>query len=278
MRLRVLPFVLPATLLMLSCFPPEWGANAIVRPWRKPASLKPTLDFEDVEFPSGDLRLKGWIFRTKSALRRGLIVYLHGISDNRESGVWIAERYVPRGYDVLAFDLRAHGQSGGEFVTYGCLEKEDVVAALDAVHAERAILFGGSLGGAIALQAAPLDARVAGVVAYSTFSDLRAIVRDRKPWIATRKEADQAIRLAEGRAHFRADDASSVLAAPAIRVPVLLLHGGKDHETPPRHSQRIFDALVAKKRLLIVPEADHNNVLAFTEAREAVDDWIAAIQ
>jgi uncharacterized protein len=274
---RRLLITLPAVLLLSGCFPPEWGANMMIRPWRKPVTLRPALDFEDVSFASGDVVLKGWIFRTRERPRRGWIVYLHGISDNRESGLWIAERYVPRGYDVLTFDLRGHGQSSGEFVTYGCREKYDVVAALDAVRADHAILLGGSLGAAVALQAAPLDPRISGVVAYSTFSDLRSIVLDRKPWVATRGEAAQAIAIAEQRAHFRADEASPVAAAPAIRVPVLLLHGGRDRETFPRHSQRVFDALTGKKRLLIVAKADHNGVLAWPEAQQAVDSFIDGV-
>jgi alpha-beta hydrolase superfamily lysophospholipase len=276
--LRRVALVFVATLSLTACFPPEWGADMIVRPWRRPVKDKPDLDFEDITFTSGDVTLKGWLFRTEVEPRRGTIVHLHGISDNRESGVWIAERYVPKGYDVFTFDLRAHGQSGGEFVTYGCREKRDVVAALDAVHADRAILFGGSLGAAIALQAAPLDPRIVGVIAYSTFTDLRSIVMDRKPWIATRWDAEQAIAIAERRAHFKADEASPLRAAPQIHVPVLLLHGGRDRETLPRHSQRVFEALTTlKKKLLIVPRADHNDVLAWPEAQQAVDAWIDAI-
>jgi pimeloyl-ACP methyl ester carboxylesterase len=260
----------------VACFPPEQGATWIIQPWRRPVTMRPTLPFEDLSFQSGTLVLRGWVFRGARP-RRGWIVYLHGISDNRESGEWLAERFVPRGYDVLLYDSRGHGLSAGDFVTYGCREKEDLIAALDAVHADRAILIGGSLGGAIALQAAPLDARILGVVAYSTFSDLRSVVLDRKPWFATRAEADEAIAIAERRAHFSADEASPLMAAPRIRVPVLLMHGAVDKETPPRHSQRILAALGGRKRLLLVPGASHNDVLNHEEAIRAIDAWIASI-
>lgn len=277
MRLPIPSALLPLLLLVNGgCFPPEWGANWIVQPWRRPLGPRPAIPFEDISFSSGDVVLRGWVFRGASP-RRGWIVHLHGISDNRESGVWLAERFGPRGYDVLTYDGRGHGASSGTYVTYGCLEKRDVVAALDAVHADRAILVGGSLGGSIALQAAPLDARIVGVVAYSSFADLRSVVLDRKPWFATRSEADAAIALAEQRAHFRASEASAVAAAERIHVPVLLMHGGMDRETPPEHSKRIFAALAGRKRLLIVAKAEHNDVLAYGEAIRALDAWIASI-
>jgi hypothetical protein len=44
----------------------------------------------------------------------------------------------PRGYDVLTYDGRAHGESGGNACTYGVYEKHDLLAALDAVGVTRA--------------------------------------------------------------------------------------------------------------------------------------------
>src|SRR5690348_11341611 len=81
-----------------ACFPPQWGADMILHAWRRPITTRPDIAYKNVSFPSGDVLLKGWMFRTR-APRRALIVYLHGISDNRESGLWLAERFLPRGYD-----------------------------------------------------------------------------------------------------------------------------------------------------------------------------------
>ena len=54
------------------------------------------------------MSLEGWLFRA-AGLRRGVtVVWFHGIADTRASGTWIAERLVPRGLDVLAYDARAH--------------------------------------------------------------------------------------------------------------------------------------------------------------------------
>jgi uncharacterized protein len=263
-------------LLMTACFPAGWGASWIVHPNRKPLASKPDLLHEEVSFTSGGLVLKGWKFRAQGP-RRGWIFFLHGISDNRESGLGMARRFVPLGYDVLVYDGRAHGESSGTYVTYGFHEKADVVKALDAVGADRAVLFGCSLGASVALQAAPLDPRIEGVIAQAPFADLRTIVHERKPWVASVAKVNQALQIAERRAAFRTDDASALRAAPHIQVPVLLIHGALDRDTRIAHSQRIYDALGGPKEMLALAEAGHNDTLTREETWKRIEEWLGRL-
>ncbi len=265
-----------AALLSVACMPPEWGANGLLHPTRRRLVATPDLPHEDVAFRSDGLLLKGWLFHANGA-RRGLIVHLHGVADNRSSGVGIAQRFVPKGYDVFTYDSRAHGESEGEDCTYGFYEKRDLSRALDARHAEEAVLFGSSLGAAVALQAAAEDPRVRGVIAQSPFSDLETVARERAPWIATSAEIAEAFAIAERKGHFRIADVSPRLAASRIHVPVFLIHGEKDRETPAAHSQRIYDALREPRRLLLVPGADHNDVLRGEEVWREIEAWLAAL-
>ena len=64
-------------------------------------------------------------------------------------------------------------------------------------------------------------------------------------------------------------------AAAHITVPTLTIHGERDDETPPAHSRRIFAALRGPKRLIVVPNADHNHVLDGGVWRE-IDGWLDA--
>ena len=263
-------------LLFVACMPLECGANGLLHPTRRRLVAAPDLPHEDVAFRSDGLLLKGWLFHAHGA-RRGLIVHLHGVADNRSSGVGIAQRFVPKGYDVLTYDSRAHGESEGEDCTYGFYEKRDLSRALDAVRAEEAVLFGSSLGAAVALQAAAEDPRVRAVIAQSPFSDLETIARERAPWVATSAEIAEAFAIAERKGHFRIAEVSPRLAASRIYVPVLLIHDEKDHETPAAHSQRIYDALRQPRRLLVVPGADHNDVLRGEEVWREIEAWLAAL-
>jgi alpha-beta hydrolase superfamily lysophospholipase len=266
-----------ATITFLaSCVPADWGANALLRPARRPAAAEPDLPHKRISFVSGGLTLSGWLFQATTR-RKGLILYLHGVGDNRQSVNGVALRFVPKGFDVLAYDSRAHGMSEGQYCTYGFYEKLDVSRALDTVGASTAILFGSSMGAAIAIQAASLDPRVAGVIAQSPFPDLPTIIRERAPWFLSRRNVTEAIALAERLAQFSISDVSPLRAASDIRVPVLLLHGKLDRETSPAHSERIYQQLGGRKKLMIVPGAGHNDVLAREQVWRAIEDFIASL-
>jgi pimeloyl-ACP methyl ester carboxylesterase len=265
-----------STISLASCLPPEWGANAILRPHRRPLAEAPRLAHEPFVLEGDGITVRGWMFRG-SPPRKGLIVYLHGIGDNRRGGGPLAERFVPQGWDLLAYDARAHGESGREACTYGVHEKRDLVRALSAVGDERVVLFGSSLGAAVALQAAPLEERIRGVIAEAPFASLERVVRERAPWFATKGEVDEALRLAGQRGGFAVAEASPEAAASRIVVPVLLIHGAQDRETSPEHSRRIEAALAGPKRLLLVEGAGHGGALAGATAWRQIEAWLDAL-
>jgi alpha-beta hydrolase superfamily lysophospholipase len=267
--------VIALALAATACMPASWGAGALLHPFRRSVAIPRPAEAQDVRFQSDGVELKGWWFRGKGP-RRGTLVYLHGSADNRVSGVFIAQRFLARGFDVLAYDSRAHGESGGNACTYGYYEKEDLSRAIDLIGVRPVVALGISLGGAVALQAAAEDARIRAVVAVSTFSDLRTVATERAPSIASSGEIEAAFRLAEDEAHFKVDEVSPLLAAGHIHVPVLLVHGESDHETSATHSQRVFSALAGDKRLLLVPGAGHNDVLR-PEVWTEIDAWLDAV-
>jgi pimeloyl-ACP methyl ester carboxylesterase len=259
--------VLPA------CMPPSWAANALLHPPRRSVTQVPTRPHENVDLDVG-VHLRGWLFRTERP-RRGLLVYLHGVGDNRESGIGVAAHFNALGFDVLAYDSRAHGESGGDACTYGFYEKKDLSRAIEKMGGGPVLAIGSSLGAAVALQAAADDPRIALVVAVSPFSDLRTVGAERAPFFASRGNIDQAFRLAEAEASFRADDVAPAAAAARIHAPVLVIHGAEDRETRPAHSERIYRALAGPRQLLLVPGAGHNDALT-AEAWRAIDAWVAA--
>lgn len=258
-----------------SCMPPSWGAGALLHPGRRRVEVAPALAHRDVVLRGDGVMLKGWIFPTTAPSRGITVLYLHGSADNRGSGVWIAERLVSAGYDVVAYDGRAHGDSDGDACTYGYFEKQDLSRVLDQLGAKRVVLVGASLGAAVALQAAPEDPRIVAVAAAATFSDLATVARERAPWIASERQIAAAFAIAEREAKFKVAEVSPLLAAARTRVPVLLVHGAKDVETRPEHSQRVFAALAGPKRLRIIPGAGHNDALA--QAWPEVEGWIEEV-
>jgi pimeloyl-ACP methyl ester carboxylesterase len=203
--------------------------------------------------------LRGWDCAATAA-RRGTIVYLHGVADNRGSAIGVIEKFRPLGFDVIAYDSRAHGNSEGDRCTYGYYEKRDLQRVIDQLHTDDVILFGHSLGAAIAVQAAAVEPRVRAVMAASTFSDLRTIATEHAFFYPS-WSLGPAFARAERDGRFVVDEVSPVKAAAQITVPVLLVHGANDRDTTPIHSQRVFAALHGSKRLVMVDGASHNDVL-----------------
>lgn len=251
---------------------PSIAAGALLHPPRTSRNVSTPAGCNDRTFDGADVRLKGW--HCRAGVHRASVVILHGVADTRASVAGMVDRFLRKGIDVVAYDSRAHGESGGDFCTYGYFEKQDLHRVVASLRPGPVVLIGTSLGAAIALQAAASHSRVAGVVAAEVFSDLETIARDRSPRFMPGWIVGRALRKAEESAGFNAADVSPVRAAQLITVPVLLVHGTADTATTPDHSRRVFAALGGPKRLILVQGARHNESLRDARVWRDIDRWI----
>jgi len=88
------------------------------------------MGFEDVAFSVRDaageaIRLSGWWIPCPASAGRCAIL-LHGYADAKVGGIAWAPLFISLGYNVLAIDLRAHGDSGGRYSTGGYFERDDL--------------------------------------------------------------------------------------------------------------------------------------------------------
>ena len=252
---------------------PSIAAGGLLYPARHALRAAIPPGCENRDFQGDDVTLRGWQCGSIGK-RRGTIIYLHGVADNRGSSAGVVQRFTPRGFDVVAYDSRRHGQSPGEVCTYGFVEKRDLRRVIDGLSTGAVILIGTSLGAAVALQEAASDPRVATVVAAESFSDLRTVATERAPWYLPGPVIRKAFIVAEQRGRFLVDTVSPLQAARTITAPVLLIHGAEDKETPPAHSQRIFEALTGPRRLMLVPGAGHNQSLYGPGVWGEIERWI----
>jgi len=152
---------------------------------------------EDVSFRSTDgLLLKGWWFPTsRTPGARGAdqptpadkaVVFVHGRGQNRIASSFhpdkIAPLFLARGWDVLLFDLRGHGESEGDRYSLGQYEPRDIVAAIDfaakkgGVDRRRVAVVGESLGAGSAIMTVGLDPSIGPVVTDSAYADAYTVV------------------------------------------------------------------------------------------------------
>lgn len=110
------------------------------------------------------------------------VIFLHGYTDSKNQSLEVAPFLHAGGYNVLAFDFRAQGYSGGAYATAGILEVRDVKAAVAWLNRTlnvtdpKIALFGWSMGGATGISASPSIPEVDAVIADGSFSRLQNIV------------------------------------------------------------------------------------------------------
>lgn len=153
-----LAFILIEPLLVFNFVAPVMAAYAAVHTVHNPVNAPASALAEnaiDVAFTTSDnITIRGWYTPPNNDM---VIIALHGLNGNRQSILPHAKALAENGFGVLMFDMRGHGDSGGEIYS-SCLAKGDVAAAVNYIHAQEPEaligIFGLSSGAHTALCAA----------------------------------------------------------------------------------------------------------------------------
>lgn len=225
------------------------------------------LDFDSFSIVTNDqLTLKGYFIPKAQA--KGTIIMLHGIRAYKEHFIQIASRVHQEGFNLVLLDNRAHGQSDGEYCTFGVKEKEDVSVLIDYLIAREVKgsigLWGQSLGGAIALQSMAHDHRVSFGIIESTFTQFSIIADDyfvRFAPFVPKWYRSYLINKGAKLADFDPQDAQPIVSATQITQPVFMAHGSIDNRIDVKYASELFEAIPATtKELYIIEGANHVNV------------------
>lgn len=169
--------------------------NKLIHPAHKQVTLNPGdigLSYQDIQFTSheGKVQLKGWEMKASSTTNKWIITS-HGYTGNRliwpdqghpkgEPGLQLFKFLHDNGYNVLTFDYRNSGASGGHTTTVGYYEQQDLLGAIDELlkeHPNAQIgLMGWSQGAATTLLTAYQSPAVKLAVADSSFSNLGSYI------------------------------------------------------------------------------------------------------
>ena len=235
------------------------------------------------------MKLSGWYLPGDDSGPH--LIFVHGIGSVRsgDKAVGLAARIVGLGYNVLMFDLRGHGSSGGDKVSGGFYERSDVLGAFDyllrrGVDIGRVGLMGFSMGAATSIMAAAQEPGIIAVAADSTYanaSELIAREAARKtpiPGWLTPVFMPAAKLMANG---IYGIDIGSLVPEESVAdlgYPVLVIHGTEDKRIPLEQGQRVAGAAKEGSSIWLVPEVDH--VDAFLthpdEYTERVDEYFSS--
>lgn len=210
------------------------------------------------------------------------IILLHGYSAAKEMMAPWALMLAQAGYRVVAVDLRGHGLSSGAQVSFGKYETADLSQVLDYLIAEqlcepRVGVLGISFGGVLAMHWAARDPRVAAVVAIAPYNHFRdALIRFAKAlnvWFP-RGILDDALALAAKNVGIQWEDWSGEAGARQLKIPVLLVGGGKDTISTPEDIARLKSLAPVGSEAITVPQADHFAVSYwFKETAAPIKEW-----
>jgi alpha-beta hydrolase superfamily lysophospholipase len=238
--------------------------TTLAQPPRKTVAAPSDLPVGPFVLDRGGVSLRGWVI--EAAERRGTVILLHGLGDSRLSMLDRARFLLRAGYSSLLYDSRAHGESSGEWVTFGALESEDLRRVLrwrrEQHPGERIAVIGTSLGGASAVVADP-PLEVDALVIEAVYASIEEATADRlelhlERW-ARVFEPLLTLQLA-WRLDVSREQLRPVERIAAIRAPKLIVAGEADRHTPLAATERLHAAAAAPKELWLLPEVAHDDL------------------
>lgn len=249
------------------------------------------LPFEQVSFQSRDdnVTLRGWFIPAEDA--RGTIIFCPGHTGSMHSDLFYAPWFHEAGYDLLVFDWRGRGRSNSPVVSFGILERRDLLGAIDFLK-ERGIeqvgLMGFSMGGAVAMTTSALSDAVVAVVADGAFARVvdsvaNGIVQQRGvPPVIANVLSWPIVWATSLQLGVDVTLIDPIRWAAFFHAPLLMIHGQRDPYVPPDAVYRLYHKAREPKELWMVPEAGHREVyrLRPEEYRERVlgffGEWLRA--
>jgi pimeloyl-ACP methyl ester carboxylesterase len=213
------------------------------------------LPYTEVWLPVGaadSTVLNGWWLQADDPSAPALL-YLHGNDSNIGGNLDHVARLRRMGFSVLSVDYRGYGKSGGAFPSERQMY-EDAEIAWEYLIGQRqtqgapTLIYGHSLGGAIAIELALHHPEAAGVIVEGTFTSMREMA-----------EIHYGMFPIGWLLHQRFDTLAKV---SLLRVPVLFVHGTADTEVPYAMSERLFAAARGPKGLALIPGGGHEDTPA----------------
>jgi uncharacterized protein len=210
------------------------------------------LTVEDIDLTSPDgTRLHAWWSKPEGWHPvHGALLYCHGNAGNlSHRGEALRRWHKTHGLAVLIFDYPGYGRSSGKPTEAGCYAAGDAayawLTAVAKVPADRVILYGGSLGGAIAIDLATRHPHRA-VVLISAFTSFPDMAQKTFPWLPAR--------------WFVRNQLDNLKKIVTLKSPIFIAHGTADRLVPFTQGERLYQAANEPKRFFPMPGFGHEQV------------------
>ena len=240
------------------------------------------LSYDEVSWRSADgTALRGWFVPAQGSDHTAIVC--HGVMDTKSGVMAFVDALHEGGYNILAFDMRGHGESDGWTVSYGRRERDDILAGLEYLKAHRApaarrvVGVGWSMGAASLILAAADDQRIEALhidAPYASTHDMARHIGSRmlKPlgwWSSWAGLIIGSLECGTNLFQFNTTDA----AARITPRPIMIIHGTADQVVPFDQGEKVFAAANDPKSFHAVTGAGHCQTIAY-EGRVYADRMI----
>lgn len=196
------------------------------------------------------------------------VICFHGYtSQGMKDYIGLSGYYLKKGYSMLLVDERAHGQSEGTYIGFGCLDRMDALGWINWVKENcgedaEILLHGTSMGGATVLMTSSLDLppQVKGIISDCAFTSPKEVFTHvlksmmHLPAFPMIQIADLLNRKLAG---YGLDDCNAAREVKKARVPILFIHGSGDTFVPCHMCETMYKNCRAPKQKLIIEGAAH---------------------
>ena len=219
--------------------------------------------------------------------QKKVVICFHGYTSQGMSDyIGLSDYYMKRGFSMLLPDARAHGESEGKKIGFGCLDRHDAMMwirwVIDRCGEDvKIILHGTSMGAATVLMTAALDPpeQVMGLVSDCAFTSPKHVFTHvlhsmyHMPTFPIIQLSDLLNRLLSG---YGLDECNAAREVQKTCLPGLLIHGSKDNFVPCSMCDEIYENYAGPKRKLIVKGAAHaeSYYKNMSQYEDALDEWM----
>ncbi len=213
--------------------------------------------------------LEEYVDKTEMAAgKKKAVICFHGYTSKGMSDyIGLSDYYLKRGYAMLLPDARAHGESEGEYIGFGCLDRKDALVWIHWLIQEvgedvEIVLHGTSMGGATVLMTSGLElpAQVKGIVSDCGFTSPKEVFTHvlnsmyHLPAFPVIQGADLMNKKLAG---YGMDECNAKREVAHAKIPILFIHGSNDTFVPTHMCNEIYDCCASPKKKLIVEGAAH---------------------
>lgn len=236
---------------------PKGGNQLFYFPSRDEPATPATwgFNYENVAFNSADgTPLHGWLIPKRGGVAKGTVVFSHGNAGSVGHHLGFAVWLVEAGYNVLMYDYRGFGKSGGQVSRRGMIDDVKAAFAYAAgrrdLDAGRLVSYGHSLGGAKSVTA----------LAESPVKGLRAVVIDGA--FASYQAMARIVGGRLGESLVTDELAPKDYVEKLSPVPLLVVHGARDEVVPVSQGLQLFKSARQPKTLFEVEAGRHGDSLS----------------